>query len=79
MMGGALGLAVLASLAASRTDDLRDSGERARRAERRLPPRVHRRDRVRGRGCPRRRTLAPARHRGRARDGSRARVAAELD
>jgi MFS family permease len=29
MMGGALGLAVLASLAASRTDSLRDSGKAA--------------------------------------------------
>jgi hypothetical protein len=32
MMGGALGLAVLASVAASRTDSLRDSGESALQA-----------------------------------------------
>ncbi len=38
MMGGALGLAVLASLAASRTQSLRRLGrERARGAQRRLP------------------------------------------
>ena len=47
MMGGALGLAVLASLAASRTDTPPGCGrERARRAHRRLPP-----------GLPRRRPL----------------------
>ena len=43
MMGGALGLAVLASLAASRTGALRAAGDAAgRRAERRLPRRVPR-------------------------------------
>ena len=41
MMGGALGLAVLASVAASRTDSLLASGEdRAGCAQRRLPRRV---------------------------------------
>ena len=61
MMGGALGLAVLASLAASRTDSLRGSGASdARGAHRRLPPRVPRRRALRGRGGGRRRVL-PAR------------------
>ena len=51
MMGGALGLAVLASLAASRTDSLLGLGdEPARRAHRRLPRRVPRRRRLRARG-----------------------------
>ena len=41
MMGGALGLAVLASLAASRTSHLLASGEgHAHRADRRLPCRA---------------------------------------
>ena len=43
MMGGALGLAVLASLAASRTNTLEAAGTRARRAQRRLPRRLPRR------------------------------------
>ena len=51
MMGGALGLAVLASIAASRTDSLaRRRQQRGRRAERRLP-----------RGLPRRRSVRPRR------------------
>ena len=50
MMGGALGLAVLASLAASRTDSLRaDGGTRAGGAHRRLPRRVRARRAVRRR------------------------------
>ena len=41
MMGGALGLAILASLAAARTDRLRAAGDgAARRAQRRLPRRL---------------------------------------
>ena len=56
MMGGALGLAVLASLAASRTDSLRAAGDGdARRARRRLPRRLPRGCGVRsGSGCARR-------------------------
>ena len=55
MMGGALGLAVLASLAASRTE--RAGGRRRRGrcgADRRLPPRLPRRRGVRARGGGRR-------------------------
>ena len=48
MMGGALGLAVLASLAASRTETLRPRAS-SRRAHRRLPRRVPRRRALRGR------------------------------
>ena len=48
MMGGALGLAILASLAAARTTRS-DSGTAPRRAERRLPRGVPRRRRVRHR------------------------------
>jgi hypothetical protein len=56
MMGGALGLAVLASLAASRTDALlADGSSEAGRAHRRLPRRVSRgRDLRDGRGRTRR-------------------------
>ena len=50
MMGGALGLAVLASLAASRTDSLTRRRGRARSAHRRLPRRVSRRRDLRCRG-----------------------------
>ena len=51
MMGGALGLAVLASIADSRKGNLLDSGEDAcERPHRRLPPRLPRRGAVR-RGC----------------------------
>ena len=51
MMGGALGLAVLASLAASRTDTLSASGDaQLVGAQRRLPRRVPRRRDFRGRG-----------------------------
>ena len=58
MMGGALGLAVLASLAASRTDSLDGVGERpARGAERRLPRRTARGGGLRGRGGVRRRRV----------------------
>ena len=78
MMGGALGLAILASLAASRTDSLVASGdERARRAQRRLPRGVPRRLAVRVRRRCDRRRLPPgdrdcaAR---RARAGARARA-----
>jgi hypothetical protein len=71
MMGGALGLAVLASIAASRTDNLLASERTSSRAERRLPRRVPRRRDLRRRGRPsagrcsgpsrkaRRRTKAP--------------------
>ena len=58
MMGGALGLAVLASLAASRTDTLQAAGDGPLVAlDRRLPPRVPRRRRLRRAGrrawrCP---------------------------
>ena len=48
MMGGALGLAVLASLAASRSDTLEAAGDGPRGAERRLPRRIPRRRGVRG-------------------------------
>ena len=50
MMGGALGLAILASIAASRSDSLRASGDgAARRAARRLPPGLPRRRHLRDR------------------------------
>jgi hypothetical protein len=57
MMGGALGLAILASLAASRTGHLLASGHTARRARWGLPARVPdlsavRIDRSRARGGP---------------------------
>ena len=69
MMGGALGLAVLASVAASRTESLESSGESAARgAERRLPRRLRPRRDLRRRLCGRRRA-APA-----ARDGDRGRA-----
>ena len=57
MMGGALGLAVLASLAAAVTEGLLATGARAAgRADRRLPCRLHRRrPHRRARGAPRRR------------------------
>ena len=65
MMGGALGLAVLASLAASRTDSSGGVGRRpARRARRRLPRSVHRRRAVRARGCRRRRHVPAHAHGG---------------
>ncbi len=52
MMGGALGLAVLASLATSRTDSLRRAGHSALASlVGRLPRRLHRRCGVRGRRC----------------------------
>ena len=52
MMGGALGLAVLASLAASRTDTLTASGHsHLSRADRRLPRRVPRGRAVRDRSA----------------------------
>ena len=64
MMGGALGLAVLASLAASRSDTLEAAGDSAlERAERRLPRGVPRRRAVRGLGGRDRRHL-PAHERG---------------
>ena len=51
MMGGAVGLAILASLAASRSDNRLAVGRRlARRAEQRLPPRLPRRRGVHRRG-----------------------------
>ena len=60
MMGGALGLAVLASLAASRTDGLLVVGRRsARRPQRRLPRRVPRRRALRGLGGSGRRSIPP--------------------
>ena len=60
MMGGALGLAVLASLAASRTETLTaDGDEPPRGADRRLPPRLPRRRPLRRRGRGHRRR-APA-------------------
>ena len=74
MMGGALGLAILASLAASRTSSLRELGRRgAGRAQRRLSPGVPRGRAVRGRGRGRRRRV-PAR--GCCRPGTRSRVRA---
>ena len=79
MMGGALGLAVLASLAASRHDTLARRGpQRSRGAHRRLPPLVPRRRAVRHlRGCARR--AAPA-HRAAARGrGERGRRGARRD
>ena len=71
MMGGALGLAVLASLADWRTGDLGDSGRASSSA---LTSGYHLAFVVGPRsrsGRPRRRPPAPARHRGGARDGSR--------
>ena len=60
MMGGALGLAVLASLAASRTDTLLASGEGELAAlTRRLPARFPRRRYLRGRGRRARRRAPP--------------------
>ena len=82
MMGGALGLAILASLAASRTDDQpRGRRGRARRADQRLPRGVPRRGALRrrcggargdavARRCPSRRARRRARRRPRGR-GSR--------
>ena len=59
MMGGALGLAVLASLAASRTDTLLARGRvGALRTHRRLPPRLPRRRDLRGHGRGARRLAA---------------------
>ena len=81
MMGGALGLAILASLAASRTDDQpRGRRGRARRADQRLPRGVPRRGALRSRcggargdavayGCRSRRTRRRARRRPRGRRG----------
>ena len=58
MMGGALGLAILASLAASRTSSLRELRRgRAGRAQRRVSPGVPRGRAVRGRGRGRRRRV----------------------
>ena len=75
MMGGALGLAVLASLAASRTDTL-DGRRRQppRGAHRRLPRRVRRRRALRRRGrCDRRaRCCAPPASRPARHDGEHA-------
>ena len=69
MMGGALGLAVLASLAASRTDTLLGVGRRAaRRAERRLPRGLPRRCALRRLGSHDRRRV-PAEPGGRRRSG----------
>ena len=61
MMGGALGLAILASLAASRTEACSPPARRARRPQRRLPRRLPRRRRLRRRGG-RARWRAPAHH-----------------
>ena len=74
MMGGALGLAVLASLAASRSDTLLAAGEsEARRAHRWLPRGLLRRCALRDRsGCDRRSAPAARRVRG----AGRARAAA---
>ena len=59
MMGGALGLAVLASIATSRTDSLRAGGPGLTRLpRRRLPPGLHRRRRVRRGRCHDRRDPA---------------------
>ena len=78
MMGGALGLAVLASLAASRTDSLRAAGDgRAGRADRRLPRGVPRRRDLRDRRGRDRRHAA-ARDRRHAPAGRRARAGAGI-
>ena len=63
-VGGAIGLAVLATLATERTDTLRADGESGRRrAQRRLPPRLPDRRGARGRrdrGRRERAALGPA-------------------
>ena len=86
MMGGALGLAILASLAASRTDDAaRGRRGRARRADQRLPRGVPRRGALRRRSggargdavahrCRSRRARRRARRRPRGRRGRLARA-----
>ena len=76
MMGGALGLAVLASLAASRTDTLTADGDSHLAAlDRRLPPRLRRRRALRDLGRRDRRAAAahraPAERCARGRAGRR--------
>ena len=61
MMGGALGLAVLASLAAARTEMLAAYFEPARGARRRLSPRLRHRRALRGGRCRARRRPAAGR------------------
>ena len=64
-VGGALGLAVLATLSSTRTEDLRAAGDSiAGRAERRLPPRLPRRWRADPGRVRHRAARAPARAQG---------------
>ena len=70
-VGGALGLAVLATLSGSRSESLADGGvERGGGADRRLPPRVRDRSRARRGGGRRRREPARAGEAGRAARGA---------